>query len=367
MKELFRKLATMVLFLGVAAPTLLAQDDPSGATSWKLSEPKHRMRCDGLLVPGFLPLVSWDHGYVIARALSSDRASDANVALFDAKGIRVRDGRIWLAEAVHVHLRHAVLAGGGEIVAAGYAATRDRTLISFIAKTDLGGDVTQVLKTGSFVPRCICAAPDGTIWSLGAEPDKQDLAEDYPMLRQFAFGQGQLRTYLPRRSFPPDINAAAVTATSAFGSHQATYLRCVGNRVSLYVNQTNQYIEIDPAAGTEKRWDVDLSSVEGAKVSGMAVTGSGRVFASLGDWRLSRGPAILGLYELDVERNGRGAHWLGVAGAVGRRDDTQGIPRGTVVELWGTDGDALVLRISGAQSDVSWVMLEPADSGQHGP
>ncbi len=362
MRTFCSRLGAVLLLLGGSASTLLAQNDPARTSSWKLSETVHQVRYDDALVPGFVPWPSWYHGYVVFQALRSYSSTEANVVLFDSKGIRVRDARIWLPDAVQVRLWHAVATEGGNIVATGYAVTRDRHMVSFIAKTNLSGEVTDVIKTGTFVPRCICEASDGTVWSLGGEPDKHELGEDFPMVRQFAFGQGQLRAYLPRSSFPPDVNPDAVAATSAFGSHQFSYLRCAKDRVSLYLNLTDQYIEINPSTGAVQRWDVDISSVDRARVSGLAVSDSGRILASLGDWRKTPGPRVIGLFELDVDRNGHTARWLPVAGAAGRRDETQGMPQGVVVELWGADGDTLVVRRGGGDADLTWVRLIPVEA-----
>ena len=70
-------------------------------------------------------------------------------------------------------------------------------------------------------------------------------------------------------------------ATAGGGGPNGAFLVCSKDRISLYMNQTNEYVEIEPSTQKLQRWKMDMSPLERAAVTGLAVTEDGHVYASL--------------------------------------------------------------------------------------
>lgn len=330
---------------------------PRAATTG-LSQPSHRVlegdfSGAGLFVAN-APPPAFDRGYFISMAEWDAAGPDRTaVVLFDAKGRQARAGKIWFSGAMRVHVHYAGATETGDIIASGHAFTSDGANALFIAKTDSSGNVTQVVRTNPFAPSMVCASADGTLWSFGRELDTR---EDFAMLRQYSLEGGLLRQFLPRSSFPPRSSPAAIS-----GGFQGSFLHCAKDRVALYVNQTDEYVQLTFSDHVLQRWVLDMSSVGRAKVSGFAVTDAGHVYASLDEQYTGGDPGLTGLYELDTRAGTSTARWVPVNGTVGLLDRKQGIPRGSFMRLWGTDGQNLIISRSG-DFGFSWVtpLFQPA-------
>ncbi len=334
-----------VFSLGV----VLAQGAPVATPEWQLAAPTHRATFAGVRLPGLL-VPNWTHGFMITRAQGDTDPADVNVVLYDRTGTRATQARIWLPGAVRVHLYDAIATDQGDVIASGYAVMADRTLARFIARTDSSGKVVDVVNTNPFNPECVCLSSDGTVWSLGVEADKDDRHEDYPLVRHYSLAKGLLGTYLSRDSFPrTTINPAWVAATSAISSAQATYLRCDGSTAWLYINATDQVVRIDPSTKSETRFQVDMASLGGVKVRGFAVTDDGHLFAGLANCRMQS----TRLYELQPDRSTLRAKWVAVDDGVPTAGGADWLP-GSFVQLWGAEGQSLVVEKMGEPDGLSW-------------
>ena len=87
--------------------------------------------------------------------------------MWDRNGKKVLDGHITLPDVVRVSVRGVGATSEGGVLASGRATTLRGSTHGFIAKTDSTGRVIQSLDTGAFLPRKVCEAKDGTVWSLG--------------------------------------------------------------------------------------------------------------------------------------------------------------------------------------------------------
>lgn len=284
------------------------------------------------------------------RELESFRPETPNVVLYDANGLRAREGRIWFSGAARVHIGHVAVTDAGNIIAAGYVVSTDAAVASFIAKTDLSGKVAQVVRTNPFVPKMVCAASDGTVWSFGHDREKHEAKEDYAMLRQYSFDKGLLREYLPRQTFPPGPSPAL-----NFRGQWGAYLRCTKDGVALYVNQSDEYIELLGPSNTLTRWPVGAMPLPGMKVLGFAVTDSGQVYGALSEFERGLDLGWTGLYELERDARTGEARWLPVPGTLNYLDTKQGFPRGAFIRLWGTDGKNLIITQAG-QGGLAWAL-----------
>jgi hypothetical protein len=70
-------------------------------------------------------------------------------------------------------------------------------------------------------------------------------------------------------------------ATGGGEGPSGTFLVCGKDRISVYLNETNEYFEIDPSREILNRWKMAMAPLAAARVKGLAVTDKGRVYASL--------------------------------------------------------------------------------------
>lgn len=349
------RVAMLVCVQGFSTGITLAQGTPTVVREWKLAAPARHAIFDEVVQPGLLA-PNWAHGFIIARSEkdSSDPA-DVNVVLYDRTGARTSEARVWLTGAVRVHVYDAIATDQGAVIASGYSVMADRTVVHFIARTDPGGKVTDVVNTKPFSPRSLSLSSDGTVWAMGLDPDRDDRHEDYRLVRHYSFDQGLLGAYLARNSFPRSTNPAALSATSAISGSQATFLRSGGNTVWVYINLTGQVVEINPSTDSEARFQVDMASQGNVNVRGFAVTDDGHLFAGLSEFR--NGPTEL--YELRPNRSTMHAQWVAVDDGATTAGGAAALAPGSFVQLWGADGRALVIERAG-EDGLSWVPVTRA-------
>jgi hypothetical protein len=352
--------AAMLLSLATAITgQALPRADYTAASAGRLSEPFHSAASlEALPSNGRAP--NWNHGY-LAHIKGNGTPGSAGVEVYDKDGKHVNDARIWFPEVVEALLIDAVPLEGGGVLASGYAFT-DEGIVNFVAKADVSGNVTGVVKTGPFWPARICEQPDGTVWVFGRDPQKEsanhDLinnaddepdGNDYLLLRQYSFEAGLLHSYLSR-----DSVALRRHAIAGGGGSQGSYMDCGKKIVSLYMNQTDEFVQVDAAKESLQRWKMDMSPITNGKVTGLGVTESGRIYASL--YALKADIKVHGLFELQAEPGKPMGSWIPVAGTLNSHREGEIVPQNTFWRLWGADGESLVI---GRQYDpsVSWVKV----------
>jgi hypothetical protein len=293
----------------------------------------------------------WDRGYVIHYEIEVNYSRDTPmVVMYDSSGKRIREGRIWLQGAGSVRIRRTAATREGAILAGGWAILKDGSSPGYIAKTDLAGNTMQSLLTGSFKPEQICDAPDGTIWSLGKSLSANDGQEhDTNVLRHYSFEKGLLHSYLPEDTVKAQWNSDRPWF-SPFGS----YLRCGKDKISVYLKFSDEYVEVDTSSFELKRWMLDESAVQHEKADGLAITENGNLYASFSAHATSRPAGLTGLYQIKAKSGNSIAKLIPVAGSISFTDGKNRPPSGTVIRLWGADGNQLVVwRID--ERDMSWV------------
>jgi len=353
--------ATMLLWLPAAIPgQALPHADYTGASAGRLSEPFHSATpLEALPSNGRRP--NWNHGYV-AHMTGNGTPGSASVEVFDRDGKHAIDARIWFPGVVEVLLVDAVPLDGGGVLASGDASTEEG-FVGFMAKTDVSGNVTAVIKTGTFWPGRVCEQPDGTVWVFGRDLQKENANDDannnaddnasdntYFLLRQYSIEGGLLHSYLSRDSL-----ALRKTAIAGGGGPQGSYLDCGKKAVSLYLNQTDEFIQVDAAKESMQRWKMDMSPLTGGSVTGLGVTESGRIYASL--YSVQPGETKMhGLFVLQALPGKTMGSWIPVAGTLSSYREGETVPQNTFWRLWGTDGEHLVI---GRQYDpsFSWVKV----------
>ena len=290
------------------------------------------------------------HGY-FARVTGETTAGEANAELFDKEGKLINQARIWFPEALRVFLTDVSPLRNGGAVASGQAETTEGST-SFLAKTDASGSSTSVLRLQTFIPGRVCQANDDTIWVFGRDPEKESANDlTYLLVRQYSFEKGLLSSYLPRESV-----ALQTHAMVGGGGPNGSFVDCGENQISLYLNQTNEYIQINRDTQTLQRWTMDMAPLAQAKVTGFAVTENGRVYASLYELEPASERKTRGLFELRAEPGKGIAKWVAITGTLNSHREGEAVAKGTFWRLWGAEGNDLII---GQQFDAefSWVRV----------
>jgi hypothetical protein len=351
--EVILGLALLLLF----AASALAQEQVLSSQAGQISPTLRSAAYPEALYPhGIVP--DWDRGYVLHYEIETNYTSDTPmVVMYDSTGMRIREGRIWPQGASNARIRRTAATRDGAILAAGGAIMHDGSIKGYIVKTDLAGRTVQTLLTGSFMPEQICEAPDGTIWSLGKSVNEDEGQHNTDVVRQYGFEKGLLHTFLPE-----DTVKAVVRSKRPWFSPFRSYVRCGSNKVSAYLNFTNEYVEIDNSSFELHRWKLDESVTQQRDANGLAITEDGRVYLGLGTTGRPGRPLARGLYQIKVVSGQPVARLLPVSGALSSLEPGDVPDPESFVLLWGADGNQLVVWRIGYGSMLSWVSVIQSDS-----
>jgi hypothetical protein len=327
--------------------SLQAQNQPQGTEAGRISETVRTVSYPEVM---YGVMFDFDRGYVIHYDFEINYSPGTPmVVMYDNTGKRVREGRIWPQGAGSVRIRRTAATRDGAILAGGWAILKDGSTPGYIAKTDLRGNTVQSVLTGSFKPEQICEAPDGTIWSLGQNLRPHDGEEhDTSVVRHYSFEKGLLHGYLAE-----DTVKAQWNSDRPWFSPSGSYLRCGKDKISVYLKFTDEYVEVDTSSFELKRWKLDESAVEQGKAGGLAITEDGQVYAYFSAYGASGPHGLTGLFQIKAKSGKSIAELIPVAGSISFADGKR-LPSGTVIYLWGADGNQLVVwRVD--ERDVSWV------------
>lgn len=320
-----------------------ASSEPEGG---HLSEPYHPV---WFRLTGRQP--NWGHGY-FARITEETTPGKPNAELYDREGILVTEVRIWFPDALRITLYDVSPLPDGGVVASGQAGTKEG-ITSFLAKTNASGTLVSLLRLQTLIMAArVCQASDDTIWTFERNVKKESANDlTYPLVQQYSFETGLLNSYLPRESVALHAHAVA-----AGGGPNGSFLVCGKHHISLYLNQTNEYIQIDVDTQSLQRWKMDMAPLTQAKVTGFAVTENGRVYASLYEAEPESEGKTRGLFELRAEPGKAIAKWVAVTGTLNSHREGEAVAKDTFWRLWGADGGDLII---GRQYDAefSWVQV----------
>jgi len=246
--------------------------------------------------------------------------------LYGKDGQKVREAAIWFPESTRVAITSAAVTPDGRIVASGEANKADGTRAPFIVLTDLSGKITGAIESKDFYPTNVCVAPDNTVWSFGStwwdDVNHRPLPGD--LLRHFDFGKGQLAGVLPRSTFPES------------SSHDSlTLMRCSSTAVAIFSGPTNTYIVMPYGSNLPRLYEAPPPP--GLTLTGFAILGPKNAYGVLINRQREDDPTQ-GLYSLELDDTTKTVRWVAVEGAVGARRSV-----GTVIRLWGADGEFLVV------------------------
>lgn len=342
----FPRIAFLVLFSAVSAATLSAQQTSPLPDAGQLSPPEKTARyaqsvCTGCVAP------VWDRGYMLSyqREKNFDRDHPV-VMLYDRDGNLVREGRVWAPTSGSVRILAVGAAQKGGILAAASGTMIDGSIQGFLAATDLSGNPSRSLLTGPFETQHVCEMPDGTIWALGSDFGKENENDSaYDILRHYSFEKGLLGSYVSRDS---------ISKACAFA--ERSRIQCGKNKIFAYLAPSGELVEVDSASDKATRWKVDVSPLEDGEVNGFAATEDGRIFVSVRYRPKAESAPGATLYELFVRPGTSLASLRPVAGT-GAIDEP--LLTNRISQLWGAEGNALVVSQTNDWVALSWVKVIP--------
>lgn len=329
-----------------------AQEQASPADAGRIASPV-RSQAYPEIIYGHSLIPDFDRGYMIHHEIEAySQNTQPMVSVYNASGKRVLEGLIWPKGAGSVRIRRTAMTREGGILAGGRAILQNGAISGYLAKTDAQGNTIQSVQTGDFKPEQICEAPDGTVWSLGkaGRPDGMPDA-DTEVVRHYSFEKGLLHSFLPERTVQ-----AVVNSSHPWFVPFDSYLRCGKEKVVVYLNFTDEYVEIDTSSFELKRWKLDEAVVEQGKASGLAITDDGKVYLSFSAHGMSGPVGLTGLYQVKTEPGNPVARLLPVVGTVNEIEKGKRLAAGTFIWLWGADGNQLVV-FREEERDASWVSV----------
>jgi hypothetical protein len=271
----------------------------------------------------------------------------------DRVGKKVLEARMEPPGAAKVTIMSAGATQTGGIVAIGGGIMTGGSSQRFIVKSDATGQIMQSVGLDAFYPRQVCEVTDGTVWVLGFESNYGDKADaDKSVLRHYSFEKGLLSSVVSLDSISKSSDAILHVS-----SPRKSFLDCGKNRVSVLVWSAAQYIQIDTSTEKLTRWRVAMSSGIRGKAGGFAVTEEGRSFVGLSDFSDQNNTRTTGLYELKADRGTPVATLVPVAGTITKYDPSKIAPDGTLFNLWGADGNELVMERQGDGWGLSWARV----------
>jgi hypothetical protein len=286
----------------------------------------------GLPTPGyqadFTPLiangnhaVAWGKGHLISFGFGEMKDP---VVLFDKTGKSLFETFPTFENARKTYGHDAAATRSGTAVFAGSATTADGASADFIAEIGNEG-IRHVIRTSPFYPLKVCVTDQGTVWAYGEELTADRAAEPrahYPMLREYSFDKGELRTALDRATVRPP------SGVPIGGAHHDAFLQCGAKSVVLVSGPTNELMEYELSTSHLTRTPI-APLPDGFYLTGIALTDSAELYAST----LKPGAgAQTGM--LRLQRDASGAQWKTL---------TMVSPHGgNFFLLMGSDGEDLV-------------------------
>jgi hypothetical protein len=291
----------------------------------------------------------WANGHFAKLTLGD---FPAGIEVYDRNAKLVSQTYVSIPGATQLWLVGAIPTSDGGAIASGQFSNDEETTY-FLARTSPSGGVVSTLRTQTFIAARMCQANDGTIWTLGRDPEKESAKDtDYALVRQFSFEKGLLHTYVPRSS----VNLSNDGTLGAGEGPSSAFLSCGKDRISIFFNQTDEYFEIDPSKETLRRWKMSMAPLADGRVTGLTVTDAGRVYASLFEIKNDTDIKTHGLFELRAEPNVPTGEWLLINDTLNSQPRLDDAPRGSFFRLWGADNEDLLIRRL-FDPDISWVRV----------
>jgi len=275
------------------------------------------------LIANGVHLAAWSKGYLVGFGAAGGAMKEP-VTVYDKTGKWLFESWLTFEGATMTYGHDATVTKSGTAIVAAAAMSPDGAMADIIVEMGKGG-IQRAIRTSPFDVLKLCVSDEGTVWAYGREMTDDHRAErsvHYPMLREYSFDRGELRSALDRATIhvPKEVHLA--------GARGEVQMRCSHGKVILVQGLTNELIEYDLASSKLSRWPI-APLPEAFYLNGAAVTDSGEIYVSA----FSPGQnAQTGVLRLHVDSAGI-ANWTPL---------TLGPAAGKFFILLGSDGDDLV-------------------------
>lgn len=256
-----------------------------------------------------MQLPSWKNGLISVHRGPTD---EGVILIHDENGGNRREVHMRLPGG-NVRLNSAVVGPNGNLYVVGGSEDREGRIANFIGIGSSQG-ITKIVRTNPFVPLEVCATTE-SVWAYGWERSSTRFGREasaYPMLREFDVTGAERRQAINR-----NLAAGLKTHSPAHLS-----LRCTRDKVVLFLQGAGKLFLYDTVSNSLSSWSV-ARIPDNQQITGLAVTDSGEIFASITDWTTQR------LFRL--RRTGQTANWDQVGEPLGKGS------------LLGASGDELVI------------------------
>ncbi|HEY6349764.1 MAG TPA: hypothetical protein VI636_10165 [Candidatus Angelobacter sp.] len=271
-----RPIFTVVLLL-----SLLALSQNPGTNS--ATQGQQRAASVGLAVPtyqaDFTPviangvhLISWDNGHLVSFGAGEMREP---VTLYAKTGKWLFEKWPSFEGAMKIYGQDAAVTSTGAVVLSVSAVSPDGAVADMIVEMGRDG-IRRVIRTSPFYALRVCTTAEGTVWAYGKEYTDDRRGErriHYPMLREYSFEKGELRSDLDRATLH------VPKGVPVDGGKREFQMRCGSGKVILVSGPTNELMEYDLSASKLGRWPI-TPLPEGFYINGAAITASGEIYAS---------------------------------------------------------------------------------------
>ncbi len=238
-----------------------------------------------------------DRGLLLCYKKWTDSPSGfPNIFVFDGNGRQTASYGLWFDGATKIDIKDVAAAPNGAIVGVGSAIGSEGRMTGFFATMTGSQPAVRVVHPKTSIPYEVCAAQDGTFWTLVGAPPHEIVGEkdkDYDALLHIGVTGQVSGEFLPRSGFKTKADPAVPTNQGAPG------LFCGKSGVSTYIPASGEWITVDGSGRVTARAQIPLIPfvktsqhkipLKYAQMWGMAMTESGAVYGSFQD---ERGPML---------------------------------------------------------------------------
>jgi hypothetical protein len=246
-----------------------------------------------------------DHGYLLSFRHRIFDSKESNLFLRSLNTGSEQSLSFWIDGATEIRAEDAAVSSGGQVYVVGSLMRAGQLdLTNFVAAVDRSGNPPRVFDLGSFTPKRVCAANDGTIWAFGLTlgGHGEDGHGDR-LLRQYSPDGRLLNAYLPNKKFP-------ALASRGF-RREAVSLACGDDSVGVYLARPPRWIEVQSSDSVAYKWRIQ--SAPPGIVTGVALMNSHELYATFATRTVGTDGKVnvaSTLYQLNLPVDGHGLSLL---------------------------------------------------------
>jgi hypothetical protein len=213
-----------------------------------------------------------DHGYLLSFRHRIFENDESNLFVRSMDTGEEQATAFWIKGASEIRAEDVAANSKGQIYVAGSMMRPGQvTLTNFVAEVDRSGNPPRVFDLGSFTPKRVCGANDGTIWAFGLTLGGHgEDGHGERLLRQYSSDGALLNAYLPDKKFP--------TLASRGFRRAAVTLTCGDESVGVYLARPARWIEVQSGKPVAYKWRIQ--SPPPGIVTGAVLVGSHEVYAT---------------------------------------------------------------------------------------